>query len=118
MERLFTIDFMGLYGYLRKKFLHEFGCILFCVIFSWNVFIQKFNQMRITKNRNRPLDKVNIGVEIAGPAPDFAKLADSMGCLGIGPIEDPEEIHGALTKALQVKSERSLALEDIITEPH
>ena len=75
--------------------------------------------MRITKNRNRPLDKVNIGVEIAGPAPDFAKLADSMGCMGIGPIEDPEEIHGALMKALRVvKSQRSLALVDIVTEPH
>jgi acetolactate synthase-1/2/3 large subunit len=77
------------------------------------------HQLRVTKKRNRPLDKANIGVEIDNPPPNFAQLAESMGCFGIGPIEDPDKINEALTTALRaVKQERTLAIVDVITEPH
>jgi acetolactate synthase-1/2/3 large subunit len=75
------------------------------------------HQLRVTKSRARPLDKAHIGVEIDNPPPNFAKLAESMGCFGIGPIDDPEEIAPALTSALKaMKENRTLALVDVITD--
>jgi acetolactate synthase-1/2/3 large subunit len=77
------------------------------------------HQIRVTKNRQRPLDKAHIGVEIDNPPPNFAKLAESMGCFGIGPIEDPDGINEALTIALKaMKQNRTPAVVDVITDPH
>lgn len=59
-----------------------------------------------------------IGNTIDDPAVDFAKMAQSYGAHGIGPIEEPDEIRSALMEAIKfVKRNKSLALVDVLTEP-
>ena len=48
---------------------------------------------------------------------DFAKMAQSFGVYGIGPVQRPQELRPALRKALKVvKQKRLPALVDVICE--
>ena len=73
------------------------------------------HQTVIAKRRGTPIERASIGMDLRGPAPDFAALARSMGCFGEGPIEDPRDLAAALRRAVaEVKAGR-LALVDAIT---
>ncbi len=73
------------------------------------------HQIRMARLRGTPMDRANIGMDMRGPEPDFAKLAQSMGWYGEGPIEDPREVAGALKRAIaQVKAGKP-ALVDTVT---
>ncbi len=56
----------------------------------------------MAKQRGRKKENAVIGTEIDNPAPDFAQLAHSMGCKGIGPIVDPDDVKPAVGKALEL----------------
>lgn len=75
------------------------------------------HQINISKVRGRTTETAHIGVELNHPAVDFAKLAQSMGCWGEGPLEDPDQIGESLRRALSfVKEKRQLALVDVICQ--
>jgi thiamine pyrophosphate-dependent acetolactate synthase large subunit-like protein len=77
---------------------------------SWN------HQTLVAKQRGNPADKANLGTELSGPAPDFAKLAQSFGWYAEGPVEDPKKVQEALKRAIQViKKEGRPALVDTVT---
>lgn len=58
------------------------------------------------------------GGDIDDPPVDFAKLAQSMGLHGMGPVVRPTEIRPALEKAVQiVESEKRAVLVDVLTKP-
>ena len=59
------------------------------------------HQILIARQRGRNEENAYIGMELDGPAPDFAKLAQSMGCYGEGPIEDPNQLGPALERAIR-----------------
>jgi acetolactate synthase-1/2/3 large subunit len=76
------------------------------------------HQTAITRMRQRPLDKVGVGVSLERPATDFGMLARSFHLYGEGPILDPEEIRPALARGLkEVRGEGRLALIDTVTQP-
>jgi acetolactate synthase I/II/III large subunit len=74
------------------------------------------HQLRMARLRGTDEAKAHIGMDLFGPEPDFAALARSMGCYGEGPIEKPDAIRPALTRAVtQVKQGRP-ALVDVVTQ--
>jgi acetolactate synthase-1/2/3 large subunit len=70
----------------------------------------------MAKLRGTDESKAHIGMDLFGPAPDFAALARSMGCWGEGPIEEPRDIRAALLRALAEVKKGRLALVDTITQ--
>src|SRR3954466_996645 len=73
------------------------------------------HQVRMARLRGTDLDKAHIGMDLFGPEPDFGALARSMGVWGEGPVEDPKDVRGALTRALEVVKSGKPALVDTIT---
>jgi thiamine pyrophosphate-dependent acetolactate synthase large subunit-like protein len=75
------------------------------------------HQLFMAKERNRDPSKVGVGIRINDPPTDFANLARSFCCNGIGPVEDPELVEEAIKKALElVKKEKKPCLVDVITQ--
>jgi thiamine pyrophosphate-dependent acetolactate synthase large subunit-like protein len=74
------------------------------------------HQIRLAKLRGSDLSRAHIGVDIDGPAPDFALLARAFGWHASGPIEDPDAIGAAVTAAVRVVMEEGRpALVDVVT---
>ncbi len=74
------------------------------------------HQIRMAQLRGTDEAKAHIGMDLFGPAPDFATLARSMGCYGEGPIEHPKDIRPALERALAEVKKGRPALVDTITQ--
>ncbi len=73
------------------------------------------HQIRMAKLRATPVERAHIGMDMDDPAPDFGRLARSMGWYGEGPIDDPKQVAAALKRAIaKVKSGRP-ALVDTLT---
>ena len=73
------------------------------------------HQIRMARLRGTDQAKAHLGMDLFGPAPDFAGLARAMGCHGEGPIERPQDVAPALRRAIaEVKAGRP-ALVDTIT---
>jgi len=65
---------------------------------------------------NRRMDTAAIGTTIENPNIDYAKLAQSMGVHGEGPINDPAAIGPALSRAMAVVKRGEPALVDIVSQ--
>src|SRR5215468_4277570 len=65
---------------------------------------------------NRRMDTAAIGTTIENPNIDFAKLAQSMGVHGEGPITNPAAIGPALSRALAVVKRGEPALVDVVSQ--
>ena len=73
------------------------------------------HQIRMARVRGTPLERANIGMDMRGPAPDFAGLARAMGWYAEGPIEDGRELGPALRRAIAQVKDGKPALVDSIT---
>jgi acetolactate synthase-1/2/3 large subunit len=72
------------------------------------------HQIRMAKLRGTPVERAHIGMDMDGPAPDFASMARSMGWYAEGPIENPREVAPALKRAIaEVKAGRPALLDTI-----
>jgi acetolactate synthase-1/2/3 large subunit len=58
-----------------------------------------------------------VATTIDNPNVDYAKLADSMGVAGIGPIENPNDLAPALRRAVDIVKGGEPVLVDVITQP-
>ncbi len=74
------------------------------------------HQIRMAKQRETALDRAHIGMDLDGPAPDFAGLARSMGWYAEGPIERGEDVGPALKRAIERVKAGQPALLDTITQ--
>lgn len=72
---------------------------------------------RMADRHARGVTRAHIGTTIDSPNISYAKLADSMGMWGSGPISDPNEVGPALKKALEVVRRGEPALVDIVCQP-
>ena len=54
---------------------------------------------------------------ITAPNIEYAKLAQSMGMYGEGPITDPKDLGPALKRALEVVNRGEPAVVDVLTQP-
>jgi acetolactate synthase-1/2/3 large subunit len=75
------------------------------------------HQIHVAEHRGTPVDRAYIGQDIAGPEPDFAKLAASFGWYAEGPIEHPKDIGPALRRAIAKVKAGQPALVDTIVRP-
>jgi len=73
------------------------------------------HQIRMARLRGTDEAKAHIGMDLYGPAPDFAGLARSMGVWAEGPIERPEDVKAALQRAIAEVKKGRPALVDTIT---
>ena len=79
---------------------------------------QEVMQVQIMANRHsRGVDRATIGTTLSDPPIDYAKLAQSMGVYGEGPISDPKDLAPAIARAIQVVKRGEPALVDVLTQP-
>jgi thiamine pyrophosphate-dependent acetolactate synthase large subunit-like protein len=79
---------------------------------------QEVMQVQIMADRrNRGIDRANVGTTITAPNIEYAKLAQSMGMYGEGPINDPKDLGPALKRALEVVNRGEPAVVDVVTQP-
>src|SRR5581483_8685104 len=78
---------------------------------------EMMHMQRMAGVRNRRPDQAKIGTAIEDPNVDFAKLAQSLGVWGEGPISDPADLGPALRRALQVVKSGYPALVDVVSQP-
>ena len=57
-----------------------------------------------------------IGTEIANPNIQYAKLAESLGVHGEGPVTDPKDLAPALQRAIAIVKRGEPALVDVVTQ--
>jgi acetolactate synthase-1/2/3 large subunit len=72
---------------------------------------------RMCARRERGIDRAQIGTTMTSPNIEFAKLAQSMGVHGEGPIENPKDLAPAIRRALDVVKRGEPALVDVVTQP-
>lgn len=72
---------------------------------------------RVGNRRDRGVDRAHIGTTIHNPFVNYAKLADSMGMQGIGPIENPADLGPALKRAVEIVKAGEPVLVDVVTQP-
>jgi acetolactate synthase I/II/III large subunit len=88
------------------------------VMHNNRAYHQEFMHLQKVGNwRNRGVDRAHIATTIRDPFIDYAKLAQSMGMLGIGPIEDPKDLASALQRAVQIVKAGDPVLIDVVSEP-
>jgi len=91
---------------------------LLTVMHNNRAYHQEVMQVQIMANRHsRGIDRANIGTTLSDPPIDYAKLAQSMGVYGEGPISDPKDLGPAITRAMQVVKRGEPALIDVLTQP-
>jgi len=74
-------------------------------------------QMQVIANRRqRGIDRVHIGCEIANPNIDYAMMARSMGVYAEGPIDNAKDLGPALKRALAVVRKGEPALLDVVSQ--
>jgi acetolactate synthase-1/2/3 large subunit len=79
---------------------------------------QEVMQVQIMANQhNRGVDRAQIGTTIDDPPVDYAKLAQSMGMYGDGPISDPKDLAAALRRGIEVVKRGEPAMIDVVTQP-
>jgi len=90
---------------------------LLIVMYNNRAYYNDWNhQIVMARTRGTDPNRAHIGMDLFGPAPDFAGLARSMGWWAEGPIENPDELQPALQRAVaQVKTGKP-ALVDAVTQ--
>jgi acetolactate synthase I/II/III large subunit len=71
---------------------------------------------RMAGVHNRDVSRSHIGTTIDNPFVDYAKLAQSYGVWGEGPITDPAQLSGAFKRALDVVKSGGPALVDVVCQ--
>ena len=75
------------------------------------------HQERMAKARNRPVENKFIGMEIDGPPMNLAGLARDQGLEGIGPIEDVNDLPGALAEGFKAVADGRAVVIDVVVVP-
>ena len=82
---------------------------------AWHAEIMHIQRM--AARHERGIDTYHIGSAMTDPNVDYAKMAQSMGLHGEGPIENPNDLGPALRRALAVVKNGEPALVDVVTQP-
>jgi acetolactate synthase I/II/III large subunit len=88
------------------------------VMHNNRAYHQEVMQVQIMADRHsRGIANCGTGTTITGPDISYAKLAESMGMYGEGPISDPKDLGPALKRAIEVVKRGEPALLDVVTQP-
>ena len=72
---------------------------------------------RMASQRNRGIDRAHIGTTLREPNIDYAKMAQTYGMYGEGPITDPKDLAVAYKRGLERVKRGEPALIDVVTQP-
>jgi acetolactate synthase-1/2/3 large subunit len=72
---------------------------------------------RMASQRNRGQDRCHIGTKLWEPNINYAKMAETYGLYGEGPISDPKDLVPALKRGLERVKKGEPALIDVVTQP-
>ena len=88
------------------------------VVHNNRAYHQEYMYLQAMAARHqRGLDKAHVGTTITNPNVDYATVAKGFGVHGEGPVTDPRELAGALSRALAVVRRGEPALVDVVTDP-
>ncbi len=91
---------------------------LLSVMHNNRAYHQEVMQVQLMADRHsRGISNCGIGTTITSPDISYAKLAESMGVYGEGPISDPKELGPAIGRALEVVKRGEPAVVDVLTQP-
>jgi len=91
---------------------------LLTIMFNNRGYHQELMHLQRMANRhNRGIERATIGTALRNPDLDFAKMAQSMGVYGEGPISDPAGLRDAIRRSLQIVRRGEPALIDVISQP-
>jgi len=109
-------DFMFNPGALWTAAHHKIPILY--VVHNNRAYHQEYMYLQAMAARHgRGIEKADIGTTIKDPNVDFATVARGMGAHGEGPITDPNELAGALKRAIAAVKEGQPALVDVVTDP-
>ena len=74
--------------------------VLIVVCNNHSFFNDELHQERVARERSRPVENRWIGQRMTEPEIDLAKMAESMGALGIGPVRRAQDLLPALQDGL------------------
>lgn len=107
-------DLMYDAGALWTAAKHEIPLLI--IMFNNRAYFNDWeHQIRMAKQRGTDEAKAHIGMDLFGPDPDFATIAQGMGCYGEGPVTNPAEVGPAIRRALAEVKKGRPALVDIVT---
>ncbi|HEY7337837.1 MAG TPA: thiamine pyrophosphate-dependent enzyme [Bryobacteraceae bacterium] len=72
---------------------------------------------RRASQRNRGQDRCHIGTKLWEPNINYAKMAETYGLYGQGPITDPKDLPQALARGIERVKKGEPALIDVVTQP-
>jgi thiamine pyrophosphate-dependent acetolactate synthase large subunit-like protein len=72
---------------------------------------------RMANWRQRDVSTAYVGTTIRDPFVNYAKLAEALGHVGIGPISDPKELGAALKRGIEAAKMGEPVLIDVVTQP-
>jgi thiamine pyrophosphate-dependent acetolactate synthase large subunit-like protein len=76
-------------------------------------FNDEIHQERVARERGRPVENRWIGQRIDDPDPDLAMLARGQGLVGLGPVEQPEQLAGVLAEAVALLKAGKAVVVDV-----
>jgi acetolactate synthase-1/2/3 large subunit len=95
---------------------HEKIPILY-IVHNNRAWHQEIMGLQVIANRmQRGVDRTHIGTTIRDPYIDYAKMAESMGVFGQGPITDPKDLGPAIKKAVDHVKRGEPALIDVVAQ--
>ncbi len=94
------------------------GIPMLTIMHNNRAYHQEVMQVQIMADRHsRGVANCGTGTTITAPNIDYAKLAQSMGVWGEGPISDPKDLGPAIRRALDVVKRGEPAMLDVVTQP-
>ena len=91
---------------------------LLTIMHNNRAYHQELMEVQIAANQhNRGIDRAHIGTTIDDPNIDYAKLAQSMGMMGIGPIDKPADLAPAIRRGIETVKRGEPVLIDVVTQP-
>ena len=90
--------------------------LLVVVCSNRSYFNDEEHQERIAVVRNRPVENKTIGIRIEDPNVDFAAMARTYGCWGVGPITEAKDLIKTLREAVKIVREGKPALVDVVCQ--
>jgi acetolactate synthase I/II/III large subunit len=91
---------------------------LLIIMHNNRAYHQELMQIQVMASQhNRGITNASIGSVLVDPPIDYAKLAQSMGVYGEGPIANPADLAPAIRRAIEVVKRGDPALVDVLTQP-
>jgi thiamine pyrophosphate-dependent acetolactate synthase large subunit-like protein len=72
---------------------------------------------RMAAERNRGVDRAHIGTRLIEPNINYAKMAETYGLTGIGPISDPKDMAAAFKRGIEIVKKGEPVVIDTVTQP-